>query len=127
MIGKGDLTWSSGGYLMSDLNDVYVFSHEKAKRRVENILANLEKYTTDLADVHGVGFCVSQEHAAFMADGFNARGIPARALTAHSSEDERRTASHVRHAGSNPVRIIWRLDTPIPAEFLRASNKLVAE
>ena len=87
-----DLTWSSGGYLTSELNDVYVFSHEKAKRRVENILANLEKYTTDLADVHGVGFCVSQEHAAFMADCFNARGIPARALTAHSSEDERRTA-----------------------------------
>lgn len=37
------------------------------------------------------------------------------------------TASHVRHAGSNPVRIIWHLDTPIPAEFLRTSNKLVAE
>jgi len=35
--------------------------------------------------------------------------------------------NHVRHSGSRPVRIIWQLDTPIPAQFLQATNKLVSE
>ena len=37
------------------------------------------------------------------------------------------TANYVRHNGSRPVSIIWRLDDPIPAKFLTATNKLVAE
>lgn len=89
-----ELTWSNGGYLTSELNRVYVLSHEKARKRVENILVNLEKYTTSLSDIHGIGFCVSQEHAAFMAKCFTDRGLPSRALTSHSSEEERRTAKN---------------------------------
>lgn len=86
------LKWSTGGYLTSELNDVYVFSHEIARRRADYIVDSLEKYTTDLTQFHGVGFCVSREHAAFMAECFTARGLPSRALTALTSEEARRTA-----------------------------------
>ena len=37
------------------------------------------------------------------------------------------TANHVSHSGSRPVRIIWKLDVPILAQFLQATNKLVSE
>ncbi len=35
------------------------------------------------------------------------------------------TASYVKHQGSKPMNITWRLDRPIPAKFLKKTNKLV--
>ena len=35
------------------------------------------------------------------------------------------TASYVKHEGSKPMNITWRLDAPIPAKYLRKTNKLV--
>ena len=35
------------------------------------------------------------------------------------------TASYVRHEGSRPMNITWRLDRPIPAKFLKKTNQLV--
>lgn len=35
------------------------------------------------------------------------------------------TADYVSHEGSKPMNIIWKLDKPIPAKFLKKTNKLV--
>lgn len=35
------------------------------------------------------------------------------------------TANYVKHEGSKPMNITWRLDRPIPAKFLKKTNKLV--
>ena len=35
------------------------------------------------------------------------------------------TANYVKHTGSRPMNITWRLDRPIPAKFLKKTNKLV--
>jgi superfamily II DNA or RNA helicase len=35
------------------------------------------------------------------------------------------TASYVKHQGSRPMNITWHLDCPIPAKFLKKTNKLV--
>ena len=35
------------------------------------------------------------------------------------------TASYVKHTGSRPMNITWQLDRPIPAKFLKKTNKLV--
>jgi hypothetical protein len=35
------------------------------------------------------------------------------------------TASYVKHNGSKPMNITWKLDRPIPAKFLKKTNKLV--
>lgn len=35
------------------------------------------------------------------------------------------TANYVKHEGSRPMNITWRLDQPIPAKFLKKTNKLV--
>ena len=35
------------------------------------------------------------------------------------------TATYVTHEGSKPMNITWRLDRPIPAKFLKKTNKLM--
>lgn len=35
------------------------------------------------------------------------------------------TANYVKHEGSRPMNITWHLDRPIPAKFLKKTNKLV--
>ena len=35
------------------------------------------------------------------------------------------TANYVKHQGSRPMNITWLLDRPIPAKFLKKTNKLV--
>lgn len=35
------------------------------------------------------------------------------------------TANYVSHTGSKPMSITWRLDKPIPARFIKKTNKLV--
>lgn len=35
------------------------------------------------------------------------------------------TANYVKHEGSRPMNITWKLDQPIPAKFLKKTNKLV--
>ena len=35
------------------------------------------------------------------------------------------TANYVKHEGSKPMNITWKLDSPIPAKYLKKTNKLV--
>ena len=35
------------------------------------------------------------------------------------------TANYVKYEGSRPMNIIWRLDRPTPAKFLKKTNKLM--
>ena len=35
------------------------------------------------------------------------------------------TAAYVKHTGSKPMNITWHLDQPIPAKYLRKTNKLI--
>ena len=35
------------------------------------------------------------------------------------------TANYVTYTGSKPMNITWHLDRPIPAKFLKKTNKLV--
>ncbi len=70
------LKWSRKGYEIKELENVYTTS----KVRSNQIIRSLEKYVTDLDDVKGLGFCVSIEHAKYMADFFTKANIPSVAL-----------------------------------------------
>ncbi len=88
-----ELKWSRGGYDRSELDRVYLFNRAVAERRAAHIISSLGRYVADLNKVKGLGFCVSVDHAAFMAEQFNAAGIRSAALTGQSGEEERRTAA----------------------------------
>ena len=82
------LKWQRKGYNISELDKVYTGNDI----RVNNILASLNKYITDINEGVGLGFCVSKEHAKFMALRFNEAGIPSLALTDESKKEDRNTA-----------------------------------
>ena len=103
-----DLKWARGGYDRTELSNLYTLSGGIARRRADLVITSLLKYVTDIDDVKGLGFCVTIEHAAFMADYFNEHGIPALCLTGESSDEERRTAKN--KLISEQIRFIFVVD-----------------
>ena len=79
-----------------------------AERRADLVVNSILKYVTDINEVKGLGFCVSIEHAQFMADYFNARGIPSMALTGNSPDEERNAAK--QRLVSGELRFIFVVD-----------------
>jgi superfamily II DNA or RNA helicase len=79
-----------------------------AKQRCNMIISALMKYTTDINEVKGLGFCVSVEHAEFMSCDFNDNGIPSMFLTGQSSDEERNSAK--KRLVSGAVRFIFVVD-----------------
>lgn len=86
------LKWRTGGYDKNELSNLYTFSGVVAERRADLVVNSILKYVTDINEVKGLGFCVSIEHARFMADYFNAHGVPSMALTGDSPDEERNAA-----------------------------------
>ncbi|MDG6257412.1 MAG: DUF3427 domain-containing protein [Methanomicrobiaceae archaeon] len=84
------VTWRRGGYDPAELNALY----SSNKERVEHIILALQRYIADIDEIIGLGFCVSVEHAAFMAESFVKAGIPAAYLHANSPRDERFSIQH---------------------------------
>ncbi len=82
------LKWSRKGYDIKELENVYTSS----KIRSNQIITSLNKYITDIDEVKGLGFCVSVEHAIYMADFFNKSGIPAVALHGNVQQNVRNSA-----------------------------------
>lgn len=82
------LKWKRKGYDLTELSNIYTGDH----MRVIQIVNSLKNYVTDINKVIGLGFCVSVDHAKFMAERFNAMGIPAMALWADTKDEDRRNA-----------------------------------
>jgi superfamily II DNA or RNA helicase len=103
-----DIKWTRGGYDRAELSKLYTAGGIAAKRRADSVISSLLKYVTDIDDVKGLGFCVSVEHAEFMSDYFNARGIPSMCLVGTSPDDERSNAKNRLVSGE--VRFIFVVD-----------------
>lgn len=102
------LKWTKGGYDKSELSHVYTFSGLQADRRADLVVSSLLKYVTDIDEVKGLGFCVTIEHAQFMAKYFNDHGIPSICLTGKSADEERKEGK--QHLVSGDVRFIFVVD-----------------
>ena len=102
------LKWRTGGYDKAELSNLYTFSGMVAQRRADLVVNSILKYVTDIDEVKGLGFCVSIEHARFMANYFNTHGIPSMALTGDSSDEERNTAK--QRLVSGEIRFIFVVD-----------------
>jgi superfamily II DNA or RNA helicase len=70
------LKWSRKGYDIRELENVYTSNDLRSNQ----IIKSIHKYVTAMEDVKGLGFCVSVEHAKYMADYFNQSGIPSISL-----------------------------------------------
>ena len=90
------------------MSRIYTINGSIARHRANMIVSSLLKYVTDIDDVKGLGFCVSIEHARFMAAHFNEHGIPSMLLTGQSPDEERKTAKERLVIGD--VRFIFVVD-----------------
>ena len=102
------LKWRTGGYDKAELSNLYTFSGMVAQRRADLVVNSILKYVTDIDEVKGLGFCVSIEHARFMADYFNTHGIPSIALTGDSPDEERNAAK--QRLVSGELRFLFVVD-----------------
>ncbi|HEY3329872.1 MAG TPA: DEAD/DEAH box helicase family protein [Capsulimonadaceae bacterium] len=75
--------WQKGGYVTSELSDLFVIDLG-AEVRAKVVLNATHQYLLDPLRAAGLGFCVSIDHAEFMAKKFSEAGIPSVALTSRS-------------------------------------------
>lgn len=99
-----DVKWSRKGYDIGELTNIYTAN----EKRSDLVIQSLKKYVTSLKDVKGLGFCVSVEHALYMATYFNQRSIPSIALHGNSSDEERNTAKKKLVTGE--IKFIFVVD-----------------
>ncbi len=103
-----EIRWVRGGYDKTELSNLFSMNRVIAERRANHIINSLNKYVTDMGSVHGLGFCVSIEHAKFMSDYFNEKGIPSIALTSSSSNEDRASAKAKLLSGE--IKFIFVVD-----------------
>lgn len=82
-IDLSNIGWEKGRYVASQLTNIYTTND----RRLSEIIQALEKYTKDVMDVRALGFCVSMEHAKFMAEKFSLAGFKADYLTSANNQN----------------------------------------
>lgn len=80
--------WRRGGYDLAALSRIY--TGDDSRTRI--VLKELNDKVVDVAAMRALGFCVSVEHARYMAQRFVDAGIPARAVSADTSAADRRDA-----------------------------------
>jgi superfamily II DNA or RNA helicase len=103
-IDLSQVKWSRRGYDLNELENLYTNN----KIRAGQIVNSLKKYVTDLDDVKALGFCVSVDHALYMAKVFNEAGTTAIALHGKSSDEERGSAK--AKLASGDVKVIFVVD-----------------
>lgn len=67
------VTWRNGRYLPGELTRLYT----QNDLRVRHILNNIARYLNDINQVRALCFCVTQEHAQYMAEKFTLAGLRA--------------------------------------------------
>lgn len=100
-----DLTsipWVRGKYAVSELTNIYTSDNH----RVGEIIDALRKYTRDHTDLRALGFCVSIEHAQFMAQKFSLAGLKADYLTSSNSSDRDRIRQALKSKNINYLFVV---------------------
>ncbi|MDP9805812.1 superfamily II DNA or RNA helicase/HKD family nuclease [Trueperella bonasi] len=98
------VTFRRGQYDQSELAQLYIDDRARASKIVENTT----RIVTDVHHMKALGFCVSVEHAHFMAEFFTESGIPAVALHGGSSKEVRADALAALRAGE--VNALFAVD-----------------
>ena len=96
--------WSRQGYQKDDLSVLYTGNEV----RVDLIVAQLQRRVVDVGRVRAIAFCVSVEHAEFMARELTARGIPAEAV--HGGSLAERRASAPRRLRERALNVLCTCD-----------------
>ena len=99
-----EIPWRRGrGYDIDALSNAYTSSDAWARLVIRQVVEHTEPST-----MRALGFCVSVEHARFMAHHFNHHGIPAVAVWGDSPRGEREAA--LRDLAYGRIRAVFSVD-----------------
>jgi superfamily II DNA or RNA helicase/HKD family nuclease len=98
------LRWRRGGYAREDLERVVTGDHA----RVGKLLEAIRRVVIEPSAMRGLGFCVSVNHAEFMARAFTEAGLPSRALSGLTPEADRNAT--LRALASGELRVVFSVD-----------------
>lgn len=82
----------------------------KVNERVDYIIEKMNFYGFDGAKRKAIGFCANIEHAQYMADAFNKRGIPSICLTGNNTVEERTAGIQQLESDEDPLEVIFTVD-----------------
>jgi hypothetical protein len=77
------ISWAKGRYDIAELTRLYTHNDQ----RVLRILNSLNEIITDISKMRALAFCVSKEHAIYMAKKFTLHNISCGVLTSDNSKD----------------------------------------
>ncbi|WP_460468431.1 DUF3427 domain-containing protein [Calidifontibacter terrae] len=96
--------WARGSYDQAELENLYASNEARAR----HVLRAVRDKVGDLAQMKAIGFCVSQEHARFMARRFSDAGVPSVAVISGAESFDRSEA--VRRLVRGEVKAIFTVD-----------------
>ncbi|HUP24302.1 MAG TPA: DUF3427 domain-containing protein [Thermoanaerobaculia bacterium] len=97
--------WRRGiGYDVEGLSNVMTGNDVWARQ----VIQSLSEHVDDVGRIRALGFCVSVDHARFMARAFREAGIPSTAVWGDSPADERRDA--LAALRSRAIRVLFSVD-----------------
>jgi len=98
------VTWARKGYDVAALERLYTGDDA----RVRLVLQQIQNKLRDAHTMRALGFCVSIEHARFMARRFTEAGLPSESVTADTDSDVRKRAISSLENGS--LRALFTVD-----------------
>lgn len=97
-----NVSWARGKYIVSELTSIYTSND----RRVREIIDAINKYTKDINDLRALGFCVSIEHAKYMAEKFTLAGLKADCLTSDNASERDQVRNRLQKKEINYLFVV---------------------
>jgi len=114
-----NVNWVNGKYDVKELENLYTADDI----RCGLIIKKVQDYVTDIDEVKGLGFCVSVNHAEYMANYFNLHGIPSLALSSKSVDKIRDDAK--QRLVSGEIKFIFVVDLYNEGVDIREVNTIL--
>ncbi len=98
------LEWKRGSYDLQQLSELYTGHSARAAK----VIKELQDKVTGTQDMRAIGFCVSVQHAQYMAQVFNQAGIASVAVSGQTDDGERALA--LRRLRDREINCIFAVD-----------------
>ncbi len=99
-----DLTWVRGSYSVNELDEKYTSNDD----RLSHIIKEIRDKVSDPIKMKALGFCVSVQHAEYMASRFNKIGIKSFALSGKTDGEKRSHSINDLRKGN--INVIFTVD-----------------
>ncbi|GLR71357.1 DUF3427 domain-containing protein [Agaribacter marinus] len=98
-----NVSWSNGRYDIAELTKLYTYNDQ----RVFRIFQSLEEIVTDISQMRALAFCVSKDHANFMAQKFTLNNIACGVLTSDNTKERDIQQQRLR---SKEINVLFVVD-----------------